>query len=370
MGKFNRPASDFNIIYSLDLIASSDISAKIPTVFFKFDSLPLVDYVSNNKITISNDSRDQLFLTEGAFGNALNMRPLSVLSFGLDKIRTDLKEFSLGFWLKPFNIKPTSNPTTGLSNYYRLALVDKANFILDGASGNINAIADESTFVVYEECKENSMNLMKLVLQSGASEEVVIVTPEYAANEFHYFWITYSGTAGDVRIFIDGIDQGIFLEEGSDIPTVLNVDPSVPLHINNSAIGNSGLLRGNFGVLDELIFRAEYQNDPVVLSGHINKGSEYIINNALANLMEVHQGIAYDDPTTIDVSAVFGNGKNIYAGRSDGRLFRGDRTMWKARRDFANRDEINSVNKNLLSPDSIIDIVDGSLRLFKGTAKI
>jgi hypothetical protein len=368
MPTFGSEANNVSaIVYSNNSLVGSDINTSKYRLFAKFEELPLVDEISGKKFTVNAASQDSIFLEDGAFGRSLRLKPLTSLQYGLDD--PSITTFSMGFWLNPVNITPTVNSQTGLPSYYRMSLIDKANYQLNGSSGIIEIVEGQTAFSISEECREDGKNRMRILLNLPAGS-VVYETSEYAAQEWHYFWIAYSGPAQTIQVFIDGIsDSGLTKVSGSASLGSL-VSTSTPLRINNSAHGFNSLVRGNYGLIDELIYETGFTTSPDIIGRHINLGSEFVVNETLLNLEEIYQAFAYDDPTTIDISSVYSNGKNIYAGRSDGRVFRGDRTMWRARRDFANKDEIRFIKSKVLASDSIVDFEDGALKLVKATARI
>ncbi len=365
---FNYPFSSgpTYTVLSNDLLKISHKDKNYYKFFFKFEDLPLIDEINDTEM-IFTQGADKVFLTEGAFGKGLRLKPLSIGRFFVP-LPSTLDSFSLGFWLNPINVKPSVEVSTGQIKYYKMALFDKSNFFLD-SSQNVSVITDESSFAVYEECLEDNMNKLYVLLQ-GVSDKIIVSSSPYVAGTMHYFWISYSGYLSSLKIFIDGLEVTTNNELGTDIPSSLNNDNSVPFHVNNSAVGYNALIRGNFGLLDELIFTTEYVIDSNILSKHINFGSEYSVYKNLVGLSEISQSFVYDDPTTIDIKAVASNGKNIYAGKSDGNLYKGDRLMWQSRKDFSQKDEIKLIKKNKLSTESIIDSQDGYLKIYKSSIRI
>ena len=199
---------------------------------------------------------------------------------------------------------------------------------------------------------------------------MIFSSEEYTTGEFHYFWFSYNGVGQVAKLFIDGKESQLTMEQGSEVPVELSHYPTTPFHINLSGIGNASLLRGNSGLIDEVIVMSQSYFDEDTIGRHINLGSEFAINGALLTRNEVSAGFAFDDPTALSLNAVYSNGKNIYMGRSDGKLFRGDRLLWQARKDFANKDEIDFLRANILGDDSIISIDDGALTIKKASVRI
>lgn len=332
--------------------------------FIKFESTPFLEELNSQILQSSGEQYS--FVEKSVYGNGLRMRPKSSLSFPLSLSKTD--EFSFGFWIMPFWISPTVNPVTNSTVYYRMSLFDKSNFTYTNSTGFITP--NDGTFAIYEECRENNFNVMKIYLKSLDGKDIIVETDLYETGKFHYFWIAYHGPSRKLEVYIDGKITRLFSEEGLAIPENLNNNPSVYFHINNSAIGYSSLIRNNAGLIDELVFINQFIIDGKVISKAINLGAEHIIDQMLFYQGIVNNCFSFDDPTALGVTSVLSNGKNFYAGRNDGVLFRGDRTMWQVRRDFANKDEIDFVKKNIFDANSIASIYNGSLKLFKASVRI
>jgi len=332
--------------------------------FLKFESLPVIEELSGQNVLITNEN--PAFLEKAVLGNGLRMRPKSSLSVPL--FLSSPVQFSIGFWLRSSWIPPTISPVTNLPVYYRMALMDKASYAYASATGFISAI--EATFSIYEECKEDGFNIMKIMLQSVTGLQIVLETDIYKTYQFNHFWITYYGPSRSFLVFVNGSPIGLFSEDGFPIPLALNNSALVHFNLNQSAIGYGSLLRNNAGLIDELVFLNQFIPDTSVIGKVINLGVEHAIDQSLLYKEVVDNCFAFDDPTALGVTSVLSNGKNFYAGRNDGALFKGDRTMWQVRRDFGSPDEIKFVKKNVFSEDSITAVENGSLKLFKSSVRI
>lgn len=348
-------------------IAKADYSRSLISnakFLMKFESSPFREELSDQLLQSSGEQYS--FPEKSVYGNGLRMRPKASLFLPLLLSKTD--EFSFGFWLRPFWISPTVNPLTNTSVYYRMSLFDKSNFSYSSSTGFVTAT--DGTFAFYEECREDGLNVLKIYLRSSDGTDVVVETEAYLSGKFHHFWISYYGPSRKLNVFIDGKAVRLFSEDGLSIPENLNDNSSVYFHINNSAIGYSSLLRNNAGLLDEVVFSGKYTVDGKTIAKIINVGAEAIVEQSLFYQGIVSNCFAFDDPTSLGVTSVLSNGKNFYAGRNDGVLFKGDRTMWQVRRDFASQDEIKFVKKNIFDADSIVSVENGALKLFKASVRI
>jgi len=332
--------------------------------FLKFESFPIKDTI--NGTFVQNIGSESPILEIGAFGNGIRLRPNTILSLGY--VPKDRRQLSLGFWWSPGWMRPAVGQNDNLPAYYRSPIVSRSNFSLDLVSGDLTA--EDATFVIYEESIENELNRMYILLENPDNEQSVWVSPTYSTGQFHYMWISYDGVQGRIALYIDGIEQSLTLESGSGVPSTLNVNQSVQLRINQSAVGKNSLLRKSFASIDELFVEDARQFDPLIIARHINFGSEYVYDSQLSRREKLHNGFSYDDPSAITVSAAFSNGTNIYTGRTDGQVFKGDRLLWKSRRDFSNRDEINFVKPRYLSTESSVSVDNGALRVSKASVRL
>tara|TARA_B100001778_G_scaffold334404_1_gene345632 strand:+ start:44351 stop:45142 length:792 start_codon:yes stop_codon:yes gene_type:complete len=255
------------------------------------------------------------------------------------------------------------------TSYYRLALINASNISLN----NTTNIYEASTgFCIFEESVENERNQMYIFL-GGTTGDVVLRSNEtYSTSDFHHFYIAYSGASRSIVLYIDGKRVSTSIVTGSEIPQLIDRNNLTPrtLRINDSAPGFSGLVRNHFGTIDELFFTNKYQASSEIVARHINLGSEFVAFSDLSNQDQVTMMFGFDDPSSLDLRAVFSNGTNVYAGRSDGRVYKGDRLLWQSRRDFANREEISFVRPNLLSAEATVTVDEGALRINQASVRI
>ena len=123
-------------------------------------------------------------------------------------------------------------------------------------------------------------------------------------------------------------------------------------------------------MIDELVYQNDFMADDNILYRHINLGSEFVIDKNLINSQQISQGFVFDDQDTVNFNAVHSNGKNIYAGRSDGVVLSGDRRIWRSRKDFSNPQEFNFIKYKKMASDSVVNVSNGELRVFKSTVRI
>lgn len=333
--------------------------------FIKFESSPILDEVSgrlNRIVGVENPS-----FAEGVSGNGLKMRPRSGVDIGIS-LRSKTK-FTLSFWLKPSWLRPVLSLESNDINYYRLSLLNYSNVSLNTITNTYEA---STGFCVFEESVENEENLMYIFMDSSEGSILIRTKNPYKTSDFHHMYVAYSGSSRVLNLYIDGKQVETEFVEGSQIPLFFSKDNNTPiaLQLNQSAPGFSGLVRNNSGIIDELYFSNEYEGDSETVARHINFGTEFVAFNSLRNQDQAICMFGFDDPSSIVLKSVFSNGNNVYAGRSDGRVYKGDRLLWQSRRDFSNREEIDFVKKSLLSETASISVSDGSLIIDQGSVRL
>lgn len=331
--------------------------------FFKFESMPFMEEVSSQ--FVNNTGTSSPIIETGVFGNGCRFRPMSSFEFPMEIKKNN--SLSFGFWLNSKNILPSVSSSGGEKVYYRTPLFDKASLSYSSSSGLVSMI--DGSFCVYEECKDENKNIIRIHMMNEDGEEFVAYSDEYECDILHYFWISYSGLNKKISIFIDGIEKDFYVESGQ-VPETINYSNGTFLSFNRSAIGNNSILRNSVSLLDELIFINECINDKYVIASHINNGSEYAIQESLSLRRESIFGFLFDDPTSLRITSIFSGGNYIYAGMNNGSIFKGDRYFWESRRDFSSSEEEKYLEKSFLSKDSIISFDDGSLKIFKANIQI
>jgi len=363
----NADAIDSTQTFTVNEKAVFDALIASPTLarrFLKFESFPLIDTISGT--LIQNIGSETPIIEPGAFGNGLRLRPDSLLS--IDYSPKDNRQLSMGFWWNPAWQRPAVGQEDGAVAYYRSPIVSKSRFSLDLVSQMVSA--DDATFVIYEESIEDELNRMYILLQDPDGLQSIWSSPSYSAGQYHYFWISYDGVQGRLSLYTDGVEQDLNLEQGDGVPSNLNISQNTQLRINESAIGKNSLLRRSYSSIDEFFIEDARQFEPSIISRHINFGSEYAYDAQLSKREKILCGSSFDDPSAISVSSAFSNGTNIYSGRTDGQVFKGDRLLWESRRDFANRDELNHVKISFLSSESSVSVDNGSLKISKASVRL
>lgn len=345
-----------NIIYRRD--------KEIPTLV-KFEGIPIRDEISGNTCTITGNTNPTF--STGVSGRALRMRPTSGVDVPV--YFNSRSRFSLGFWLRPVWLSPVLSLNSNQFNYYRLPLVNASNVSLNLTTNMHEA---STGFCIFEESVENEKNQLYIFLDGDSGSVLIKSNETYSTGDFHHFYIAYNGASSSIILYIDGKRVETTIVNGSQIPQLINRDNFTPrsLRINDRAPGFSGLIRNNFGTIDEFYFYNRYLGESEIVARHINFGSEFV---AFADLFNQDQSImmlGFDDPSSLDLRSVFSNGTNVYAGRSDGSVFKGDRLLWQSRRDFSNREEINFIRTKLLSEESSVTVNDGSLRINQASVRL
>lgn len=370
----NRPVklaslgqSDLTRFYSRSRL-KSNIQRQNNTnaAFVKFENFPIVDEMSGALCEVLGSENPSF--TQGVSGRALKMQPRTGVSVPFRFFSRS--RFTLGFWLKPVWLSPSIDRSTGDQRLYRMPIVNYSNISLNQSNDEYEA---STGFCVFEECLPNGTNILYIFLDGGDGNSCLMKSiSSYSADRFRNFYISYSGSDRKIALFIDGKRVLMDFIQGVQVPLSLLFDSTTPagVQINTSAIGYSGLVRKNFGSLDEFYIQNEYSSSSEVVARHINFGTEFVLFNNLRNQEQAHMVFAFDDPSSLNATAVHSNGNSLYVGRSDGRLYRGDKLLWQSRIDFSNSDEEKYIRKRLLAKDSQIKVEDGVLKITKGVARL
>jgi hypothetical protein len=335
-----------------------------PTLL-KFENTPIRDEVSGASAIVRGT--ETATFADGVSGRGLRMRP----KFALDvpfSLRSRAR-FTIGFWLRPAWLKPAVDLETNDVSYYRMPLVNYSAISINQAS---NFFVPSTGFSIFEESVEGERNRLYLFMDSDDDPITIRTVDSYSVGDYHHIFIAYNGASRTINIYLDGKRVEYEFIEGSVVPAFFSRNNFTPsyLQINSSAPGFSGLVRNNFGTIDEFYYINRYEGSSETVARHINFGSEFVIFGGLSNNDQTTAMFAFDDPTSLDLTSVFSNGTNIYAGRSDGRIYKGDRLLWQSRRDFSNQEEINFIRKNLLSEEAEIVIDNGSLKISQGSVRL
>jgi len=331
--------------------------------YFRFENLPFIEEISSN--FVNNTGTISPIIENSSFGNGCRFRPNASFEFPLNIKRNS--SLSVGFWMNPRNILPSVDSLSGEKVYYRSSLFDKANLSYSSSSGLISM--SSGSFCFYEESRDENQNILIVHFMDEDDNEFILYTEPYDCDILHYFWISYSGSSKQVKVFIDGIEKNLELKYGS-ITDSISLSSDVYLSFNRSAIGKNSLLRNSSSLIDELIFLNEFITDKYIIASHINNGSLYSTQESLLWRRENNYVFGFDDPTSLEITSIFSNGNYIYVGRNDGMIMRGCRSIWESRRDFSVSEEKYYINKSVLSKDSVISFDEGALRLSKSNIQI
>lgn len=337
---------------------------QVDASFVKFERLPLVEEVSNQNCVVRG--RENPIFTDGAIGKALQMRPQSSLEVPFKFSKRD--RLGISFWLSPHNIKPTANASSQAESTFIMPLM---NYAYQEFSDITNNFTVQGGFCIYEECLSDNKNIMHILIDSG-SGLYEVRTPPYSAGEFSHFYISYGGFATSLNVYINGQIVELESDTPQSPPNSIFVSVETPkfLQINKDAPGPSDRIRKNSGVLDELYIFNEYIPNSSFISKIINSGVEFVLYSDLANVEQIDLVLGFDDPPTVAVSSVASSGSILYAGKTDGKVVKADRSMWQARRDFANKEEIKFIEQRKSSENSEISHVDGSLQTHKSFIRL
>lgn len=275
-------------------------------------------------------------LVEGQFNDGWQMAASATAGFFTT---APTNAFTIGFWLKPKNPGVITNGSTTES--LTQALISKCGFTTIGITTSTVSL----TLVIYERTLENNENVM--VVQLGGIDQFAVPTTStttstsYDADVWHYFWIVFDGSIPSLRIY-----RNLSLDSATTVgtvPTTLTVNGNF-VGVNLDAPGFSYNRARNLGVIDDLVFFNTAKTTATTIARAANLGAKFVGDEAFTSVNEIDIPLVFDDDSTIQINSVFATRGNVYISRSDGKLMRGIKTVWRSRRDFSNTDELKHVS--------------------------
>lgn len=296
-----------------------------------FDDTIFVNETSGTPATQSGSPT----LVEGQFNDGWEMSAPTTASFVVTSPTT---EFTIGFWLKPKN--PGVITQAGTTQSLTQALLNKCGFTTVGITTSVTTL----TFVIYERTLENNQNVM--IVQLGGLDggdfptTSTTTSTAYDADVWQYFWIVYDGNSSSIKIY-----RNLSLDASSTVGTVpvyLHINGS-PFSVNLNAPGFSYNRARNLGVIDDLILFDTAKTSATTQARAANMGAKFVGDQNFTTVNEIDLPLVFDDASTIQINSVFSTRGNVYISRSDGKLLKGVKTVWRSRRDFSNEDELKHV---------------------------
>ena len=326
-------------------------------IYLPFDG-SLLDLVSGTPLITSSSPT----YVDGVFNQGIDLE--NSFTATESSLNSLTNQFTIGFWLNPVNPGMVTNTTTGLTESLKMPLFSKSAFSYSSSTGLTTPSATK--FIIWEETQSNGTNLMKITV-NGASSSATYISKAYTTGTFHHFWIVYNGVIPSIQVYVDlTLDGGMVI---GAIPSSLPTS-SYPFGINLGLAGAQYNTALNEGTLDDLVVFNSARDSVNDIYRAITFGAPYVIDSVLSLTDEIDQAVVFNDSTTIQITAMFGNRGNIYAGRSDGKILQGVRTLWESRRDFSNDDEINfmsiitrSATDNLTIGNGILNITNAIVRV-------
>jgi hypothetical protein len=326
-------------------------------LYYRFDSSLLGNETTGAGLEVSGSPA---VLTDGWRGSGLELSPDTTLyttaSLGVTTAMT------LGFWLKPTHEGMVVNPSTPALEGLRKALFSKASFSRNGTTGDVTVSG--GSFVVYEETEGDEQN--RLYVNVYGATDATAYSTAYTAGEWHHFWVVYDGSVPSISIWVDGASA-----TGGTTGTVPASLTSVSdnFEINQNVPGSGYAVSRNTAVLDELVLLNTAETGTDTIGRVIDLGVEYAFDDDLTDVEEVCLGALFDDPTTLKVNAVMSDGADLYVGRSDGKLLKASRGLWKSRRHFVGEGEKTILENAFGTDGSKLSVSDGVVTVTKAVIR-
>jgi len=229
-------------------------------------------------------------------------------------------EFTIGFWMN----------TTVALGYVRHAVTR----VKTAKTAPVFAKAEKSTvdnqevfemgtFIIVEEAYSETQNQLLLMLtEDGVTVSNSIRSTAYTPGLHHYL-VTYDDTNGRARIDVDG-SFGTWQTATTSLnssTSSLKINSINPTYTAHQATGRSTILR-------DLYFKNEVSSDETEAIRNVNFGLDYVTDADLVDTEFADFAFSFTQPNTIATTSIIVNGSNIYLGRSNGEILKGEQPIW------------------------------------------
>jgi hypothetical protein len=319
----------------------------------------LLDRVSGVNMT-PTDGKTPEYVTS-KFDRAWQLR--DDVSASIDAMNGLSTAFTIGFWLRPSYPGMVTNPTTGLTESLKMPVMSKAVFSYNSTTGETTATFNK--FIVWEETQDTGRNRLRVTVNGLTS--ATATSNSYTPDTYHYFWIVYSGSGQFIRIYVDMTNSSSTTT--GTVPSSLATS-TANFMINGGLVGSRYNTVKNTGILEDVVVFNSENTSVSDMYRALNLGAIYVADSTYALYDEVDQGVVFEDSSTVQINAIYGNRGNVYVGRSDGKLLKGTRTLWESRRDFSNGGEVDSLSIITRSTTDNLLIQDGALNVTNAIVRV
>lgn len=214
-------------------------------------------------------------------------------------------------------------------------------------SSGIETVTD-GEWILVERAYSSTQNCLRLATYAvGALKNYVDSEPYTPGN-----WIdvtvgifkssTYNQTCA--RVEINGAAANIMTID--DVSTTTE-----PLRINHSGFGYTAhkTTQTKAMIADLVLISGDMEDDPILASNflscsRIRYGWERIAETGFLDKREYAMGVGFTQPTSVSTNHIFVSGGNIYAARSDGKLYKGSRGIWDTEQSFGASTTLDHLN--------------------------
>jgi len=288
--------------------------------FAKLDQIPLIDAVSGNSLRVVGSGSASL-LTDKLGYQMREQQHLQLTDISLNITN----KASVGFWLNPVNPGVVRDPVSEDLKPLRMSVMD------------IQDLGGDEIFLVHEETdKDGKNNRLKVIVDSN----VTLLSSKYTISNWHHFWIFYDGSAGSVKLFVDGKEDQ---SSTSGVPPDLSTSVGT-VNISRQALGTIFDVGDNTGGIDDVVVLNDAISSSATLKKIINTSTAYAFDTSFENNDEVDQGFLFNDPNAFTVTALVDDGTSLLASRTDGKILEGLPLFWETLRRFQDPEEASNLD--------------------------
>lgn len=290
--------------------------------------------------TYQQFQRYNLLLDETQTKYGLELESNKVYSAGdISSFVSGTYKLGIGFWWNVASaIGMTRHSVTRNLTPQIAPIIAKADSTISGGFETTS----NAEFIISEIGYSNEQNQIELAICIGGGMPTNVFRSEPYLPGLHHVFVNYydiDASVGFARLDIDG-------KTGSLYSTVGGLSTqSGELRLNDISYGytahHTSHASGNF--ISDLIVKSSASATSDDSIRMFRYGWEHIARTDLIYNEFSFFGVSYQQPTTIDTNQIYVEGDNIFVVRSDGKIFKGFRSIWEREFNYPDENSLNSL---------------------------
>ena len=312
----------------------------------------LYDSVANNNFVLNNEdpysvgnttvglystfSRFNLFTNQ--YENVYGVSYSDGVSYEVDVSSFVNGSFTIGFWLQISSaLGYVRHAVTREKTPKTAPVVAKAErSIVDNQE-----LLEMANFVIIEQAASATTNRLVLMLsQDGVSIANSISSAPYSVG-VHHFLITYDLDNSQARIDVDGSFGSWQTAPASTYHSISSVKLNA---INPDYVSHQSNNRST--IIKDLYLQNEPSLDETAGIRNFTYGVDYVTDLSLSEIEFANFAFSFSQPNTIATNSILATGSNIYLGRSNGDILKGEQPIWDTDFTFDSNTKNNALQQS------------------------